>query len=206
MSLSCQNLGCQRAGRYLFEHLSFDAGPGETVRVIGNNGSGKTTLLRVLTGLRRPDAGGISYCGKDVYTSGDVYHRELLFIGHSAGLKDNLTAYENLSYLEEIQGPDSGRIIREAFANAGITGLADRPARFMSQGQRRRVALARLHLTRRRQVWILDEPFVGLDSQSTDCLRQLMETHQGKGGIIVYTTHQEVGLSDTRVLRLDPVC
>lgn len=205
MSLSCQNLGCQLGGRYLFENLSFEAGPGDTVRVVGSNGSGKTTLLRVLTGLRRPHVGSVSYRGRDIFTTDSAYHSELLFLGHAVGLKDNLTARENLSYLEELYNPDSEGIIREALSSAGIPDVADRPVRFLSQGQRRRVALARLHLSRWRQLWVLDEPFVGLDLHSTDRLRRLIEAHRAAGGVVVYTTHQEVGLSDTQVLRLDPI-
>lgn len=205
MSLSCQNLGCQLAGRYLFENLSFEAEPGDTLRIVGSNGSGKTTLLRILTGLRRPEIGDVSYRGHDIFTADSTYHSDLLFIGHAVGLKENLTARENLSYLEELFDRDSEGLIREALASAGIRDLADKPVRFMSQGQRRRVALARLNLPRRRQIWVLDEPFVGLDLHSTDRLRRLIEGHQAGGGVVVYTTHQEVGLSDRQVLHLDPL-
>ena len=176
MSLCCHNLGCVRGGRILFARLDVDISAGEALRVVGDNGCGKTTLLRMLTGLGRPDAGQVLWHGADVRAAHSPYRAELLYLGHAPGIKAELTAWENLVCLDLL---------------AGAAGEAAA-----------RAALARLHLPRRRAVWILDEPFVGLDAGAAAALDAAMAAHRAGGGIVVYTTHQDAGPADARALRL----
>lgn len=202
LSLCCHNLGCVRGGRILFARLDVDIGAGEALRVVGDNGCGKTTLLRMLTGLGRPDAGQVLWHGADVRAAHSPYRAELLYLGHAPGIKAELTAWENLVCLDLLAGAAGEAAARAALVRVGLGAQADVPARALSQGQRRRAALARLHLPRRRAVWILDEPFVGLDAGAAAALDAAMAAHRAGGGIVVYTTHQDAGPADARALRL----
>lgn len=202
MSLHCHDIACRRARRVLFAHLDFELQTGDALRVAGDNGSGKTTLLRVLAGLGRPDAGRVCWHGQDVRGAQSGYREELLFFGHAAGVKGELTAAENLVHLDNLAGPAGREAARAALEAAGLGAQADLPVRLLSQGQRRRVALARTRLPRRRSVWIMDEPFAGLDAAATETLNATLREHRAAGGIVVYTTHQEIGPADARHLAL----
>lgn len=198
MSLSCHAVGCRRSRRILFSDLDLALAPGDALHVAGANGSGKTTLLRVLAGLGRPDRGKACWHGADVRAHAG-YRAALLYIGHAAGVSELLTPCENLVHLDLLASPAPAR---QALALAGLAEQADVPVRRLSQGQRRRVALARIHLPRPRQVWILDEPFNGLDAAATQALLAALAAHRAGGGIVVYTTHVEVDLAGSRSLRL----
>jgi heme exporter protein A len=202
VSLCCHDVGCRRARRVLFAHIDFELSPGDALRVTGDNGSGKTTLLRVLAGLGRPDAGLVCWHGRDVRHAHSGYRDELLFFGHAAGVKGELTACENLIHLDNLTGPGGRQAARAALQLAGLGAHADLPVRLLSQGQRRRVALARTRLPRRRGIWIMDEPFVGLDAVAADALCATLREHRAGGGIVVYTTHQDLGPADARRLTL----
>lgn len=202
MTLRCQELGCRRESRILFRNVEFELDAGDVLQVVGDNGSGKSTLLRTLVGLRPPDAGAVYWQAADVHRSPTLFHGHLLFIGHAPGVKDYLTAVENVMQCEMLTGEDAEADVLAALAQVGLAEYAYSLVRTLSQGQRRRVALARLHLARHKQIWILDEPFVGLDAGAVEALRFTMQAFQAKGGIIVFTTHQDIGPWSARQLRL----
>jgi len=176
-------LACERGGARLFAELSFSLAPGGLLRVRGANGSGKTTLLRALAGLTRPAAG-------EVRRNGTPF----LFIGHSAGVKDELTVLENLEFSARLSGLREPEC-KKALEQLGIARLADLPARYLSQGQRRRAALARLALSASIPLWLLDEPFAALDSAGIAQVSALCSAHLAGGGMLVLTSHQDVAIA-----------
>jgi heme exporter protein A len=193
--LEATSLACERGALALFAGVSLKLAAGELARVSGPNGSGKTSLLRMLAGLTRPAAGTVRWRGEPVAALSDVYGREMLFIGHSNGVKDDLTVQENVAFAArlsglEVEAPD----IRAALAGLGIENRALLPARYLSQGQRRRTALARLALAARVPLWILDEPFASLDAEAIECVRGLVDRHLAAGGLLVLTSHHDVAL------------
>ena len=171
--LEARELLCERDERTLFSGLSFTLNAGEWVQITGSNGAGKTTLLRLLTGLSRPDAGEVLWQGQPLHQVRDSYHQNLLWIGHQPGIKTRLTALENLHFYH--RDGDTAQCL-EALAQAGLAGFEDIPVNQLSAGQQRRVALARLWLTRA-TLWILDEPFTAIDVNGVDRLTQRMAQH-----------------------------
>ena len=207
MVLQASRLACVREGRALFDELSMEVGAGEALWVKGRNGAGKTSLLRQLCGLTRPSAGSVSWCGDDIHRKHQTradFHRSLLYLGHANNLKDELTGVENLLLGERLAGRALAvRAAATALAHVGLGRAAWRPAGRLSQGQRRRVSLARLHVTQAPPLWILDEPFTALDDVAADALHATLEQHLAHGGIIVYTTHQLRSLTAVRSHMLD---
>jgi len=200
--LETNALACERGGHRLFTDLRFALAPGSLLRVIGANGSGKTTLLRTLAGLTRPAAGSVRWRGNPI---GEDYRREMLFLGHAAAIKDELTGLENLEFACRISGLEiSASKIEGTLAQLGIARLADLPARFLSQGQRRRAALARLALSAGVPLWLLDEPFAALDDEAIARVSALCAAHLAAGGMLVLTSHQDVPIAapDARTLEL----
>ncbi|RXO63334.1 cytochrome c biogenesis heme-transporting ATPase CcmA [Salmonella enterica subsp. enterica serovar Gallinarum] len=182
-----------RDERTLFRGLSFTVEAGEWVQVTGGNGAGKTTLLRLLTGLARPDGGEVYWQGEPLRRVRDSFHRSLLWIGHQPGIKSRLTARENLHFFH----PGDGARLPEALAQAGLAGFEDVPVAQLSAGQQRRVALARLWLTRA-ALWVLDEPFTAIDVNGVARLTRRMAAHTAQGGMVILTTHQPLpGAADT---------
>ena len=198
--LEAVDLECRRGGRTLFRGLSFPLKGGELLRVGGANGSGKTSLLRILCGLLSPASGEVRWRGAPIQHLREEYSRELAYLGHAAALKDDLTPEENLRIAASLSGMriSSGET-REALSRFHVPDL---PVRKLSQGQKRRAALARLALSAQAPLWLLDEPFTALDASGIDLLKTLIKGHVGRGSIVVYTTHQDPGLSATRVLEL----
>jgi len=187
------DLACRRGDRRLFSGLSFDLEPGTLLHVRGRNGSGKTTLLRALCGLVTPDAGQIRWQGEDNRSHEDFY-ADLLYCGHSSGIKDDLTGIENLRVTTTLNGSRVGTDrLRSALVRMGLAGYEELPTRVLSQGQRKRVALTRL-LVSKTPLWILDEPFTALDTAAVDRLQRLITEHVTTGGSVVLTTHREVRL------------
>ncbi len=196
--LEARELLCERDERTLFSGLSFTLNAGEWVQITGSNGAGKTTLLRLLTGLSRPDAGEVLWQGQPLHQVRDSYHQNLLWIGHQPGIKTRLTALENLHFYH--RDGDTAQCL-EALAQAGLAGFEDIPVNQLSAGQQRRVALARLWLTRA-TLWILDEPFTAIDVNGVDRLTQRMAQHTEQGGIVIQTTHQPLNVAESKIRRI----
>ena len=196
--LEARELLCERDERTLFSGLSFTLNAGEWVQITGSNGAGKTTLLRLLTGLSRPDAGEVLWQGQPLHQVRDSYHQNLLWIGHQPGIKPRLTALENLHFYH--RDGDTAQCL-EALAQAGLAGFEDIPVNQLSAGQQRRVALARLWLTRA-TLWILDEPFTAIDVNGVDRLTQRMAQHTEQGGAGILTTHQPLNVAESKIRRI----
>ncbi|MDR7037582.1 MULTISPECIES: heme ABC exporter ATP-binding protein CcmA [Methylobacterium] len=197
MRLTVTGLAVRRSGRRIFAGLSFALGPGEALMVTGRNGAGKSTLLAVLAGRLKPDAGAVR--ADDV---GEASLPECLHVvGHRDGLKSALTAEENLAFARDLLG-DPALTPGAALAELGLAHALKLPVAYLSAGQRRRVALARL-LVCRRPLWLLDEPTAALDTASQGVLAALMARHRAGGGLVVAATHQALGLADARELRIE---
>ena len=199
--LEALEVDCERGGRMLFRSLSFSLRAGELLRVAGANGSGKTTLVRMLCGLLAPTQGEVRWKGKTISSLREDYSRELIYIGHAPAVKDDLTAAENLSIACAIAGtPVDENAVAAALARFEVR--QETPVRRLSQGQRRRAALARLALGTARPLWLLDEPFAALDAQGVLVLNRLLKEHTDRGGAIALTTHQDPGIGATSVIEL----
>ncbi len=197
------DLECTRGERLLFAHLDFTAEPGTCLHIAGENGSGKTSLLRILCGLLPPTAGEVQWDGESIRKLREEYWQQLAYVGHLNGVKDDLTALENVRYGAAVTGRAApAERARAALAELALAAFEGSQARFLSQGQKRRVALARLFLAEAAKLWILDEPFTALDVRGVGVLVDLIERHTSRGGIVVLTTHQDVPLAG-RVVRLD---
>jgi heme exporter protein A len=191
--LETSALACERGGLRLFSEVSLSLAPGGLLRLRGANGSGKTTLLRTLAGLTRPVEGAVRWRGKAIDAD---YRREMLFVGHAPALKDELTVAENLVFATRLAGLDySGAQLESALERVGIAHLAALPARYLSQGQRRRAALSRLPLCVGVPLWLLDEPFAALDAGGIADVAALCTGHLARGGLVVLTSHQEVDIA-----------
>jgi heme exporter protein A len=203
--LEVTNLACARGDRNLFEGLNFTLRAGELLHLLGANGSGKTTLLRTLCGLTRPADGTIRWQGAAIRDLGDDYRAELAYVGHTNALQGELTPAENLRAATGLGAPVSDADIDRALARFNLTALRAFPAKVLSQGQKRRLGLARLALLRRR-LWILDEPFAALDTHSIGLVTDLLAGHLASGGLIALTSHQEFEVGDLEFLsiRLGP--
>ena len=184
-----------RGDRLLFEKLNFNLSNGTVLYLQGENGSGKTTLLRTICGLSKPYEGAINWCGENINSLAEEYSKHVLYIGHLAGIKEDLTALENLQFSLALSGADiSKNNATEVLKMLGLANGLNLPTRMLSQGQKRRVALARLWL-QELPLWILDEPFTALDASATILLKQKIEAFANDGGIVVMTTHQEVTMN-----------
>ena len=196
MRLIVENLACRRSGRRIFSGLSFTLEPGEGLMVTGRNGAGKSSLLTMLAGRLKPDAGTIRAEGIGEATLPECLH----VIGHRDGLKSALTATENLEFARDLLGHPAASP-QAALDAMGLPHVARLPVGYLSAGQRRRVALARL-LVCRRPLWLLDEPTAALDLASQGVLAGLMGRHRTEGGLVIAATHQALGLEDARELRI----
>lgn len=188
--------------RPLLDGIDLDVGDGELLGLIGPNGSGKTSLLRLLAGLMQPSAGEIRLAGRALGAQRDTLARNLLWIGHAAGIKALLSAEENLAWLCALQVPASREAIWQALADIGLRGFEDVPCHTLSAGQQRRVALARLYLNPP-PLWILDEPFTALDKQGVAQLEAHLAAHCEAGGMVVLTTHHTLGQRPSGYRELD---
>lgn len=200
--LKVHDLECVRGDRKLFSGLEFTLSPGELLYLYGHNGSGKTTLMRTLCGLIQPTAGRIEWEGRPTRKLGEEFTRQVVYIGHKNGIKDDLTAVENLRFSSRLDGLQvSEQQCWEALEQMGLRGHEDLPTQVLSQGQKRRVCMARLLLHDAR-LWILDEPFTALDKAAVSYLQEIVRRHIDGGGMAVLTTHQEVELTRGKVKQL----
>jgi heme exporter protein A len=201
MRLIAEKLSGGRSGEPLFAAIDFDLGPGDSLIVTGSNGSGKSTLLRTIAGLLPADSGAMRLegGGEQWPTVAGACH----YLGHLNAMKTALTVAENLCFWADfLGGRDAGRV-DEALEKIGLAGLGHLPFGYLSTGQKRRAAIARLLLVHR-PVWLLDEPTAGLDAASVAEFAGLLRAHLGAGGIVVAATHQELGVEATRRLNLAP--
>lgn len=194
-------LAVMRGERLLFKQLSFALGPGETLVLRGTNGSGKTTLLRIMAGLTRPLAGTLSWGGLPLQDAREAERYRATLIGHRAGLKEDLSVAENLGFEAGLLGL-SAQAVAPAMECLDIARLADLPLRYLSAGQRRRVALTRLALGGG-PLWLLDEPATALDSASEAALWQLCRERLEAGDRLVIASHSEVPLAGYTTLSMD---
>jgi heme exporter protein A len=197
--LETHNLAARRGNTRLFTGLSFRVEPGQALIVTGANGSGKTTLLRILAGFSAAAAGEVRWNGTPLAPFDPGLRAAAAFAGHQTALKDELTAEENLASLVALSGERVSReTIRGALDAVALTRQRALPARVLSQGQRRRIGLARLRLSRR-PLWILDEPVTALDAAGSALLADLVTGHLDRGGIAIAATHTTLGLPEARV-------
>ena len=196
MRIAIENLACRRSGRLVFEGLSFSLDEGQALVVTARNGAGKSSLLGILAGQLRPDAGTVRADGIGERPLAEALH----LVGHRDALKGALTAAENLAFARDILGDEAARP-GEALEAVGLAHAARLPVAYLSAGQRRRVALARL-LVARRALWLLDEPTAALDDAAQETLLGLMRTHLAGGGLIVAATHAALPLAGARELRI----
>jgi heme exporter protein A len=202
--LEAEDLECTRGERILFREVAFGLEAGSLLRIAGANGSGKTSLLRIVCGLAVPSRGMIRWQGENVRSLREEYWKNVAYVAHANAVKDDLTAEENLRIGCALAGlaatPEN---VMDALGQFGVAHCALLPARALSQGQRRRVALARLALSAQVPVWVLDEPFTALDARAVAFLQALIAAHLVRGGIVVLTTHQEVSIEAAIALRID---
>lgn len=200
--LELRQLACLRGSRLLFRHLSAELKTGELLRVTGANGAGKTSLLRMLCGLLPPTAGAVKWRGKPIQTVRESYAQELLYVGHAAALKNDLSAIENLLIAETLAGRQvSQQDGLSALQAAGLNGRENMPTRYLSQGQKKRVHLARLALASAPALWILDEPLNALDAAGCAWLADCISGHLHRGGSVILTSHQPLTLADGAMQR-----
>jgi heme exporter protein A len=193
MELAAENLACVRGGRRVFSGMNFHFRGGEAVAITGPNGAGKTTLLRLIAGLLPAEAGSLKLSG---VSSGEEISACAHLVGHLDALKGTLTVFENLSFAMTLLG-GGGQDVQPALDTLGLGHLGEIPARMLSAGQRRRLALARL-LVSRRPLWLLDEPASALDAASQKVLFELIDRHTGEGGLALIATHAPLAVSNAR--------
>ncbi|WP_333779759.1 heme ABC exporter ATP-binding protein CcmA [Falsiroseomonas oryzae] len=195
--LQGQDLACWRGERAVFAGLSFDLAPGGALLLTGPNGAGKSSLLRLLAGLIPAAEGRLLWEGADALADRVAHARRLRYLSHADALKPSLTARENLEFFARLWGGE----VEPALGALGLTELAELPARVLSSGQKRRLALARLALAPA-AIWLLDEPTVGLDAASVERLGALLAAHRGRGGMVLAATHLPLPLPGAGELRL----
>ncbi|TBY78353.1 heme ABC exporter ATP-binding protein CcmA [Rhizobium leguminosarum bv. viciae] len=203
MHLTAENLAARRGEDLIFVNISFHLAAGAALVLTGKNGSGKSTLLRVVAGLLRPEKGTVIFHGEESPGGrhpGEVSH----YLGHRNAMKYELTVAENLDFWRAFLGNTGGAAslaVEDAAEAVGLSGITHLPFGYLSAGQQRRIAFAKL-LVSHRPVWILDEPTAALDASADRLLADLIATHQAKGGIVLAATHQPLGLRNSQELKM----
>ncbi|MHB8624373.1 MAG: cytochrome c biogenesis heme-transporting ATPase CcmA [Sulfuricaulis sp.] len=194
---------CVRGDRPLFSHLSFRLKPGELLHVTGANGIGKTTLLRTLCGLTRASTGEIRWNGSTIRDLDDDYRSQIAYIGHSNGIQGELSPGENLHSIACLGENGHTTLIDNTLIRLGLDSYRHFPAKILSQGQKRRLALARL-MVQQKSLWILDEPFSALDVNSIALMTEILMEHLARGGLVVMTSHQDIAVEKKITLQIQP--
>ncbi len=201
--LRVSHLSCSRGNKPLFADISFELKAGQALHLEGDNGVGKTSLLRIVCGLSPADAGEVCWQDKTIQENAAAFRSSLFYLGHGLSLKEELTALETLMSDAAVSGRTlSVSQALVALARMGLRGREHLPLRVMSQGQKRRTALARL-LASQAPLWVLDEPFVALDVKAMDGLRGLLAEHVAHGGMVLFTSHQPVALTSAKGASVD---
>ncbi|MES5100825.1 heme ABC exporter ATP-binding protein CcmA [Agrobacterium sp. BA1120] len=203
MLLTAENLAARRGEDLIFMNVSFKLTSGQALVLTGPNGSGKSTLLRVIAGLLRPETGSIKIAGEGI-ENGTHASEASHYLGHKNAMKQELTVFENLDFWKDFlgdfnHGPSMG--IEEAAETVGLSGITHLPFGYLSAGQQRRFAMAKL-LVAWRPIWILDEPTAALDASADVMFTGLVESHLAKGGIVMAATHQSLGLGNAQELQM----
>jgi len=192
-----------RGDRRLFSKVSFAQAPGSFLQLTGPNGSGKTSLLRIICGLMTPESGEIRWQGANIRSLAEEYSQSITYIGHRKGIKEELSSLENLRIASGMTGTDiTSEAAQKALARMGLAGRENLPARFLSEGQRRRSALARL-ITCNTKLWLLDEVLASLDQAAVKLIESVIGEHLNQGGMAIVATHQELHISAGSFQRLE---
>lgn len=201
--LEVVNLRCVRGDRLLFSNINFSLSPGNVVQLTGANGSGKTSLLRIICGLLTPVEGEVRWQGTNIRSLGEDYSKLLSYVGHRNGVKEELNPVENLRISNGLAGVSiTPEVAKTALVKIGLGGREKLPARLLSEGQQRRLALARL-LTSQTKLWVLDEVLTSLDRAAVALIRSLIGEHLQNGGMAIIATHQDLELSAGSLQRLE---
>jgi heme exporter protein A len=200
-SLEVDKVHVWRGERHVLKGVSLRAAPGELVHVAGPNGTGKTTLLRVISGLLQPEQGRVTWCSQDIGRFRSDYLTHLAYLSHEPALKGDLTALENLKFSVGLKRRVSSDELGHCLSRTGVAHCAQLPARVLSAGQRRRVAMARV-LAMRASLWLLDEPFTNLDAEGSKLVSELLLAHVRGGGLAVVVAHHEMQIG-AALRRLD---
>ncbi|HUQ11495.1 MAG TPA: cytochrome c biogenesis heme-transporting ATPase CcmA [Steroidobacteraceae bacterium] len=200
--LKVAGLQLWRGDRHVLRGLSFEGDPGQCVLLTGRNGAGKTSLIRVIAGLLDAEEGEVSWRGAPVRTNRQEFHSALAYLGHEPPLKGDLTGHENLRFSTGIRRPVGTIEIDAALTRTGAFAFADRPVRTLSAGQKRRVALAGVLLTRT-VLWLLDEPTTNLDADGQQLVAELIGEHLGRNGLVVAAVHHPLPLPAANVVPIE---
>jgi len=195
------NLSYEINDKLIINDMSFSVKSGEMLFIEGSNGSGKTTLLRLLSGLMQADEGQITWNGKSIEGDRIEFNQQLTYLGHSTGVKAELSTLENINFFSSLSGLPQKENSHTAVEWVGLKGYEDSPGRHLSYGQQRRIALTRL-LMEPSKLWILDEPFAGLDRKMISALETRFKDHVYNGGLLVLTSHQHIELDQINTSRL----
>jgi heme exporter protein A len=201
--LEARSLECVRDDRLLFSDLSFSVSAAEVMQIEGHNGSGKTSLLRIISGLRQPEAGQVLWHGESINSNREDFYENMVYIGHLPCIKADLTVMENVRALLDTRSLSlQDSIIEAALDKVGLASYEDVQGKALSSGQRRRILLAFLELSRAK-LWILDEPLTALDVQGVALMENMILQHREAGGCVIFTTHHGMQLDcDMRSVHL----
>jgi len=200
--LEAREINAWRGDRHILRDVSFSVRSGEFLKITGPNGVGKTTLLRVVCGLLPAESGSVAWRGKKIIGASEEFHTDMVYLGHLNSLKADLTARENLRFLAGLRQALGPSDVDGALDRVGILSRGDLPARSLSAGQKRRLALARLLLSGA-VLWILDEPVTNLDTAGVDLVEELVREHVSRGGLALAAAHQRLLDGDPILRRLE---